>query len=166
MISHDLLNAVDPVGWARRTLGFEPDAQQRTVLGSTHKRILLNCSRQWGKSTVTAAKAAHRGLEFPGRLIVAMSPSARQTGELMRKIEGFLRHCGIRVKGDGSNEMSILLPNGSRIVGLPGGEGTRRIIERLATDFPEPDSPTMPSVSPRFKLKLIPSTALTMPSSV
>jgi len=126
MISHDLLNAVDPVGWARRTLGFEPDAQQRTVLGSTHKRILLNCSRQWGKSTVTAAKAAHRGLEFPGRLIVAMSPSARQTGELMRKIEGFLRHCGIRVKGDGSNEMSILLPNGSRIVGLPGGEGTIR----------------------------------------
>ncbi len=88
--------------------------------------MLLNCSRQWGKSTVTAAKAVHRALEFPDKLIVAISPSARQTGELMRKIEGFLRQCGVRVKGDGSNEMSILLPNGSRIVGLPGGEGTIR----------------------------------------
>ena len=126
MISLDLLNAVDPVGWTRRTLGFQPDANQQTILASPHKRMLLNCSRQWGKSTVTAAKAVHRALEFPEKLIVAMSPSARQTGELMRKIEGFLRHCGVRIKGDGSNEMSILLPNGSRIVGLPGGEGTIR----------------------------------------
>src|SRR2546423_15472116 len=42
----------------------------------------------------------------------------------------------------------------------------RRMIERLVTDFPEPDSPTMPKVSPRFRLKLMPSTALTVPSSV
>ena len=126
MISRDLLNAVDPVGWAKRTLGFEPDAHQQTILATAHKRILLNCSRQWGKSTVTAAKATHRALEYPESLIIAMSPSARQTGELLMKIEGFLRHSGVRVKGDGSNEMSILLPNGSRIVGLPGGEGTIR----------------------------------------
>ena len=126
MISRDLLNAVDPVGWTRRTLGFQPDSNQQIILASTHKRILLNCSRQWGKSTVTAAKAVHRALEFPERLIIAMSPSARQTGELMRKLETFLRQCGVRIKGDGSNEMSILLPNGSRIVGLPGGESTIR----------------------------------------
>jgi hypothetical protein len=126
MISRDLLNAVDPVGWARRALGFDPDPNQQIILASSHKRILLNCLRQWGKSTVTAAKAVHRALEFPDKLIIAMSPSARQTGELMRKIEYFLRHCGVRVKGDGSNEMSIVLTNGSRIVGLPGGEGTIR----------------------------------------
>lgn len=126
MIDSDLLDAVDPVGWARRTLGFTPDAPQQTILASSNKRILLNCSRQWGKSTVTAAKAVHRAWELPGQLIVAMSPSARQTGELMRKMEDFLRKCGVKVKGDGSNEQSILLPNGSRIVGLPGGEGTIR----------------------------------------
>ena len=122
----DLLDAVDPVGWARRTLGFTPDAQQQSILTSSNKRILLNCSRQWGKSTVTAAKAVHRAWELPEQLIVAMSPSARQTGELLRKMEDFLRKCGVKVKGDGSNEQSILLPNGSRIVGLPGGEGTIR----------------------------------------
>jgi Terminase large subunit, T4likevirus-type, N-terminal len=131
MIGLDLLNAVDPVGWVRRVLGFEPDAKQQLVLASVHKRMLLNCSRQWGKSTVTAAKAVHRALEFPDKLIIAMSPSARQTGELMRKIEEFLRHCSIKLKGDGNNEMSILLPNGSRIVGLPGGEGTIRGFSRV-----------------------------------
>jgi hypothetical protein len=33
---------------------------------------------------------------------------------------------GIRRRGDGDNEMSLQFPNGSRIVGLPGSEGTIR----------------------------------------
>src|SRR6266404_8761640 len=49
---------------------------------------------------------------------------------------------------------------------LPGGSGINLISERFATDFPEPDSPTMPSVSPRSTSKLTPSTAFTVPSSV
>ena len=49
---------------------------------------------------------------------------------------------------------------------FPGGSGISRITERLVTDLPLPDSPTMPSVSPFLSSKLMPSTALTMPSSV
>ena len=37
-----------------------------------------------------------------------------------------MRRLGIRPKGDGDNEMSLALPNGSRIVGLPGNEATVR----------------------------------------
>ena len=37
---------------------------------------------------------------------------------------------------------------------------------RLATLLPEPDSPTIPSISPRATSNETPSTALTMPSSV
>ena len=48
----------------------------------------------------------------------------------------------------------------------PGGDGTSLIIERVVTDFPEPDSPTIPSVSPLRRLKLTPSTALTTPHRV
>jgi hypothetical protein len=33
---------------------------------------------------------------------------------------------GIQPRGDGDNEISLLLPNRSRIVGLPGNEGTGR----------------------------------------
>lgn len=126
MLRNNLVDTVDPVGFARRRLGFDPDEQQQAVLTASHKRILLNCSRQWGKSTVTAAKAVHRALMLPEQLIIAMSPSARQTGELMRKIEGFVGKCGVKPKSDGSNELSLLLANDSRIVGLPGGEGTIR----------------------------------------
>ena len=42
-------------------------------------------------------------------------------------------------------------------------EGIRRITEELVTLFPEPDSPTIPMVSPCFKVKLTPSTALVTP---
>ena len=46
---------------------------------------------------------------------------------------------------------------------LPGGEGTSLRIDSANTDFPLPDSPTIPSVSPGPKSKLTPSTALTTP---
>ena len=48
----------------------------------------------------------------------------------------------------------------------PGGEGIKRIAEREVTDFPDPDSPTIPMVSPLLRVKLIPFTALTTVPSV
>src|SRR5438067_9963848 len=47
---------------------------------------------------------------------------------------------------------------------LPGR--CSRMMLRAVTDLPHPDSPTMPSVSPGRSSKLMPSTALTMPSFV
>ena len=35
----------------------------------------------------------------------------------------------------------------------PGGVGMSRMIDRFVTDLPEPDSPTMPSVSPRRQVE-------------
>src|ERR1043165_5420380 len=49
---------------------------------------------------------------------------------------------------------------------FPGGFGIRRITEREVTDLPDPDSPTMPMVSPLDKVKEISLTALTVSSSV
>jgi hypothetical protein len=62
----------------------------------------------------------------PESLTVVVSPSARQSAELVRKAEGFVRRLGVRPRGDGTNEISILLPNKARIVGLPGMEATTR----------------------------------------
>jgi hypothetical protein len=47
-----------------------------------------------------------------------------------------------------------------------GGFGSRPMIESAVTDFPHPDSPTMPSVRPRSTEKETPSTARTSPSRV
>ena len=44
--------------------------------------------------------------------------------------------------------------------------GNSRMIESAVTDLPEPDSPTMATTSPRFTVKLTPSTARTMPRVV
>lgn len=112
--------------WARRELDFQADTLQAQVLRSEGRRGILNCSRQWGKSTVTAAKAMWQAVNRPGSLTIAVSPSGRQSGELVEKAAGFMTRLGMRPKGDGHNAMSLALRNGSRIVGLPGNEKTVR----------------------------------------
>ena len=112
--------------WVARWLGFEPDETQRTVLGSAGRRVALNCTRQWGKSTVTAAKAVHQAATRAESLTLVVSPSARQSGEFVRKAADFTRRLGVKPRGDGDNEISLAFPNGSRLVGLPGNEATVR----------------------------------------
>ena len=112
--------------WARRELEFHADALQARILRTTSKRVILNCCRQWGKSTVTSAKALFHAQHQAESLVVVVSPSARQSGEFVRKVKSFAGRMGIQAKGDGHNAMSLALANGSRIVGLPGNETTVR----------------------------------------
>jgi hypothetical protein len=73
-----------------------------------------------------AAKALHQAQRTAGGLTLVVSPSARQSGEFLKKAAEFVRRLGIRPKGDGANQISLALPNRSRIVGLPGMESTIR----------------------------------------
>jgi terminase large subunit-like protein len=114
------------VEWAREVLHFEPDEKQQLVLSSNTQRGILNCTRQWGKSTVCAIKAVHYAHFHPDSLVVVASPSLRQSGEFLRKARKAVATLEIRVRGDGENKCSILLPNGARIVGLPENEDTIR----------------------------------------
>jgi hypothetical protein len=118
--------AETPVEWVRGKLGFEPDGPQARVLSTETKRGILNCTRQWGKSTIAAAKAVHLAWTVEDSLTLVVSPSGRQSGEFVRKAVGFTRRLGVKPKGDGDNEISIQFPNGSRIIGLPGSEATIR----------------------------------------
>jgi hypothetical protein len=112
--------------FAREDLGFEPDPLQAAVLDSPYERGILNCSRQWGKSTVAAVKAVDYAWRKPGSLVLIAAPTTRQSGLLLSKAEDLLRGAGMPVKGDGYNELSLKFQNGSRIVGLPGMDGTVR----------------------------------------
>ncbi|MFN7923381.1 MAG: terminase family protein [Bryobacteraceae bacterium] len=103
-----------------------PDAKQTEVLESRSARILLNCCRQWGKSTTTAARAVHQALYRPGTFVLAVSPTVRQTVELFRKMEAMLVRCGVHPRGDGDHPVSLALPEGSRIVGVPAREANIR----------------------------------------
>jgi len=126
MLSNQPTDSQCAVEFARKRLQFEPDEQQAEVLRSTAKRGVLNCTRQWGKSTVAAAKAVHRLVTREGCLVLVASPSERQSAELVRKVAGMVAKLGFRARGDGDNAISLKLPGGSRIVGLPGRDETVR----------------------------------------
>jgi hypothetical protein len=68
----DLAAALDPIVLAQQA-GLEPDPWQADVLRSTAPRVLLNCSRQSGKSTVSALLALHTALYTPGSFRIGTS---------------------------------------------------------------------------------------------
>ena len=123
---------LDIVEFAGEMLGFHADELQAELLRSLAKRGILNCSRQWGKSTLAAIKAIHRANTIAGSLVIIASPTARQSGEFLEKVRVLLGESGIGFRGDGHNRMSLRFPNGSRIVGLPGKHGTVRGFSKVS----------------------------------
>ena len=124
-LAEDLKLALDRVSFAR-ALGLEPDGWQEELLCSTSDRVLLNCSRQSGKSTISGIIALHRALYHPGSLVLCLAPALRQSQELFGKVLGFYRDLGRPVSPQGERKLSLELENGSRIVTLPGSEKTIR----------------------------------------
>ena len=116
----------DAAEFATLILGMELDPKQAEVLRAEPRRAILNCSRQWGKSTMAAVKAMYRATTRPDRLVLIASPSERQSKELVRKTARIAAKLGLALKGDGGADPSLLFPNGSRIVGLPATEDTVR----------------------------------------
>jgi len=125
MIYEDLLRALDPVAFSRH-IGIEPDEWQADVLRYEGKRLLLNCSRQSGKSTIAAIKALHTGVYRPKSLILLVSPSLRQSQELFRKVKEGYERMEARPGLIEDNRLSLVLTNGSRIVSLPSDPATVR----------------------------------------
>ena len=120
---------VDRVAWAREVLEFEPEPLQIEPLQSWSRRIIFNCNRQFGKSTLCAIRALHRAWFWPGSLILLVSRAQPQSGGVALKIREFLPSLGLtaqQVRGDGLHRISIRFPNGSRIVALPGGQKPTR----------------------------------------
>ena len=118
-----LAERMDPVGIVESCFGFVPDAKQSEVLRCGSSRLLLCCSRQWGKSSTAAALAALRALTEEGALVLCVSPTLRQSGEFLRKVSGFLTVAGQKLSG---GRLAVYLPNGSRVVALPGQEANVR----------------------------------------
>ena len=105
---------------------FSPDPWQQKLLRSHAHQILLLCSRQAGKSTIAAALAVRTALLQPRSLILILSPSTRQSGELFRKAKDIFNSLGRPVAIAAESALRLELVNGARIVTLPGKEGTVR----------------------------------------
>lgn len=126
-LAQDLVLALDPVQLFTSAAKLQPDRWQAQLLRSPRRQLILNCSRQAGKSTTTAALALHTALYEPGALILLLAPALRQAQELFRKIKLFAG--GIGLPSDAIEEESALrieLASGARIICLPGKEATIR----------------------------------------
>ncbi|MCX7314361.1 MAG: phage terminase large subunit [Alphaproteobacteria bacterium] len=106
--------------------GITPDPWQAELLRARPRRSLLLCSRQSGKSTVTALTALDTAIYQAPALVLLVSPSQRQSAELFRTVMQF--HSKLK-DAPALNAESVLkaeLANGSRILALPGTERTIR----------------------------------------
>lgn len=117
---------MNPALWARDYLGFKADPWQEQLLNSTSKRLILNCSRQSGKSTTVAVLACHRALFYPKSLILMVSPSLRQSGELFIKFSQMVDALEAQPERTEDRKLSTIFKNGSRVISLPSSEGTVR----------------------------------------
>ncbi len=106
--------------------GLEPDAWQQDALRSKHPRKLFNCHRQAGKSTTASIIALHRALYTPGSLTLIISPSERQSKEMLRKVVERLPQLPVEPKLIEANTLSLEFENHARIVSLPASERTVR----------------------------------------
>jgi hypothetical protein len=89
--------------------------------------MILLCSRQSGKSLVAAALALREALLSPPALVLLLSPTLRQSGELFRdKVRRLYSRLGRPVATVQETQLTMELANGSRIVSLPGDEETVR----------------------------------------
>jgi hypothetical protein len=128
-----------------QAMGTAPDPWQETVLRSEDPRICLNCCRQAGKSSVVAVKALHIGLYEPKSLILLLSRSLRQSGELARKVFDAYESSGRKIPPECESKLALELSNGSRILALPGGDegairgfsGVRTLVLDEASRIPD-----------------------------
>ena len=125
MIAQDLALALDPVRLAERA-GLAPDPWQADVLRSNDRQTILLCSRQSGKSTVSAVMAVHEAAYRDAALVLLLSPSLRQSQELFRKALDTYHTMGNATSPSAESKLTLELDNGSRIVSLPGKEATIR----------------------------------------
>ena len=128
-----------PIDWARRLTrdawGW-PDLEvwQMKVLASNSKRLMLNCSRQIGKSSILAVKAFWKALTEQDALILIVAEQ-RQSNEDMRKVKQLAQTFDkylkekydnrVRLLPISDNITSIEFGHGSRVVALPANEKVR-----------------------------------------
>jgi len=125
-VARDLACAFDPARLSAQ-VGLVPDDWQAWLLRTTARQLLVNCSRQVGKSETTATLASHTAIYTPGAVVLLLSPSLRQSGLLFQKVKRRLRELGRDfAEVDQDNALSVRLRNGAEIHSLPGkGETVR-----------------------------------------
>jgi len=125
-LAQDLgLALAGPVALFERLVGL-PDPWQIEVLEGEYKKLLLNITRQGGKTSCSAILGLSSLLFEPGSTTVILSPSQRQSGEVLRRIVGFYHRLpGVApLKAESATRLEA--QSGASVLSLPATEGTIR----------------------------------------
>ena len=138
--------AMDPVLWAREVLGYHPDPWQAKLLRSRSSKIILNCSRQSGKSTTCAALGLHESIYRRPSFGLVIAPSQDQSAELMLKFDEF--RGAVELPSDylsTDTKLAVRFSNGNRFIARPGSKKSSRsfsavtlLLEDEAARVPDP----------------------------
>ena len=126
-VADDIAYSLDPVLWAREVLGFHPDSWQADLLRSRSRKIILNCSRQSGKSTTCAALALHESIYRSPSFCLICAPTQDQSAELMLKFDEF--RSAVELPSDylsRDTKLAVRFANKNRVVCRPGSEKSAR----------------------------------------
>lgn len=123
---------LDPAALFTLALGMPPDPWQADALRATDDRVLMLAARQSGKSSCTGVMGLHTAMFTPGRDVLLLSPTQRQSGELYLKIITYYDNLGRPVPPRQLTRTSLDLANGSRVISLPGSAATIRGFSRPA----------------------------------
>ena len=118
--------SMSPSLFMSKAFKMEPDEWQTDLLTNFPTESLLLCSRQSGKSTISATLALHQAVFRSNSLVIIVSKAYRQAEELLRKVKigvPFISSIRRTVK---ENQSELELDNGSRVISLPGKEDTIR----------------------------------------
>ncbi len=88
--------------------------------------MILLCSRQAGKSTVTSVLALHEAIHNAPALVLLLSPSLRQSQELFGKVKAAYDGLIDAPRAMQETSLQLRFETGSRIVALPGNQKTVR----------------------------------------
>jgi len=131
-VALDFAAALD-AGYLMQSAGLDPpEGWQRDVLLSPAKFLAVLCPRQVGKSTITAAAVLNYAMYRPGSIVLLASPTKRQSDLLFEKVLDIFHALPQRPTGARAIAGRLELPNGSRVISLPGNE---RTIRGLSADF-------------------------------
>jgi hypothetical protein len=126
-VADDLVYGADPVLWCREVLGYHPDDWQAKVLSSRSKKIILNCSRQSGKSTTCAALGLHESIYRKPSFGLVIAPTQDQSSELMLKFDEF--RSAVELPShylSTDTKLAVRFANGNRFIARPGSEKSAR----------------------------------------
>ena len=115
-----------PSRWARHLCGIDLDPWQCRLMDNRGDDLLINCSRQSGKSTVAGLLATHKAVFNAGSLSVILAPANRQSAETLRVAKRAYRTAVPDGRLLRDNVYDLEFSNNSRVVTVPATEGTIR----------------------------------------